>query len=518
MPAIDNGSQRPRRSKPSATPSRKAIGYIRVSLAREEMISPEIQESAIRQWCRTNNRQLIDVIADLDRTGTNFARQGVQTAIAAVETGRAEEVVVWKFSRFGRNRLGWALNLARIEDAGGTLQSATEAADATTAVGKFTRGMLSELAAFEAERASEGWKEAQAMRLRGGLPVSGFPRFGYSYHRCGRSMKTAVRSECRPAGCKPEFRIDPITGPVLAALYRRFLAGEGISALSAWCQRTSQPRIRGGQWTTSSVTDILDSGFGAGLITVGSRRSKVEGERTSLDRHEWLQGAHEPVIEPDEWDAYLVRRAVNATVASSQKASPWPVTGLAKCGRCGSNLVCASSKRGRGYIYRCSRMQSNRSCPGVWLTRNALEAAVLARLNEHASKLEAAARSAATQLPEPPSHASSEVTAAKARLKQVRAELGRLVDGVEHGVFELSDIADSSARLRRERTDLLAVIDRPSPRGVTAVEVRGLTAQWDFLPTDTRREMLRLLVLDVTVHPAPKGQQKTIAVRLVGEQ
>src|SRR5439155_3977461 len=122
-------------------------------------------------------------------------------------------------------------------------------------------------------------------------------------------------------------------------------------------------------------------------------------ERTVLDRHTWLPGAHPAVITPEQWDLYLARRSRQALLSSAQKSSPWPASGLAYCGVCGSRLVCASSARGRGYVYRCGRMQSTGTCRGVWITRKRVEAAILARLNELAEKLEAVAREAATELP-----------------------------------------------------------------------------------------------------------------------
>lgn len=53
---------------------------------------------------------------------------------------------MWKYSRFGRNDLGIAVNLARLENVGGQLESATEEIDARTAVGRFNRAILFDLA------------------------------------------------------------------------------------------------------------------------------------------------------------------------------------------------------------------------------------------------------------------------------------------------------------------------------------------------------------------------------------
>jgi DNA invertase Pin-like site-specific DNA recombinase len=107
----------------------------------------------------------------------------VQAAIAAVERGEADEVVCWKFSRFGRHRHGWALNLHRIESVGGALYSATEDVDPFTSTGRFTRGMLAEIAAWESERAGEQWQEALALRIEAGLPKNGRAAGGAGYAR-----------------------------------------------------------------------------------------------------------------------------------------------------------------------------------------------------------------------------------------------------------------------------------------------------------------------------------------------
>ncbi|MEO3868201.1 recombinase family protein [Nonomuraea sp. B12E4] len=151
----------------------------------EEKISPAIQRDAIGASAA---RRGYDIppgrwpqggwTEDLDVSGRDFQRT-ITAAIAQVEKGAAKAILVWKYSRFGRNRMGNQLNLARLEAAGGELVSATEEVDSTTAVGKFTRGMLMGLAAFESDRAGEQWAEAYQNRLARGLPPIGGEYFGY---------------------------------------------------------------------------------------------------------------------------------------------------------------------------------------------------------------------------------------------------------------------------------------------------------------------------------------------------
>ncbi|MEB0303633.1 hypothetical protein, partial [Mucilaginibacter sp. 5C4] len=80
--------------------------------------------------------------------------------------------------------------------------------DTTNSSGRFARGILAELAAFESERAGEQWQETHRRRWRNGLPHSGRPRFGYTYDK------------------STFYSIDPETGPIVAEMYARYIAGE----------------------------------------------------------------------------------------------------------------------------------------------------------------------------------------------------------------------------------------------------------------------------------------------------
>ncbi|MGW2156573.1 recombinase family protein [Nonomuraea sp. NPDC001699] len=121
----------------------------------EEKISPAIRRDAIEALAARRGYYIPPGawpdggwIEDLDVSGRSFQRT-IMEAVSHVESGLAKAILVWKYSRLGRNRTGNQLNLARVETAGGELLSATEEVDASTAVGKLTRGMLMELAAFE---------------------------------------------------------------------------------------------------------------------------------------------------------------------------------------------------------------------------------------------------------------------------------------------------------------------------------------------------------------------------------
>lgn len=469
----------------------RVVAYVRVSKEREEMISPEVQEDAIRAACARKGYTVVEVIEDLDKTGRNFARAGVQRAIAMVQAGQADVVMVWRFSRFGRNSLDYRVNMHLVEEAGGQLEAALEDADPTTSTGRLTRGLLIELAEFESERISEGWREAIAARRNKGLPANGRERFGYRYHRCGAGCA---------AGCLTGYSPDPVTGPVLASLYRRYLGGESMPALRDWCVATGQPRERGGRWVTSSIGELLDTGFGAGLLHFGGYLR--DGARVP---HEWVPGAHAGVISASEWEAYVARRDLMRHVPSAHKAPVYALTGLVFCGLCQGSMFAASSARGVGYLYRCSAMQNTGGCRGLWRVRSAVEGAVLDALDVYAGRLEAAAREAArSPSPRPVVPAvPSDADRARAEAAAASAGLERLAVALADGHLAPEDVARKSKLLRAVRFAAQAVLAAEDARPAAEprpVAVRALRKQWPSLPVAARRAMVVELFERVVVH------------------
>jgi site-specific DNA recombinase len=184
----------------------RAVAYVRVSMARDGGISPELQMAAITQHCRRCGYQLATVLEDLDLSGRVWRGRQFEEALWMLEHDEADVIVVWRWSRVSRNRLDWAVAVDRVEAAGGRLDSATEPFDVGTPTGRFARGMLAEFAAYESDRMGDLWREVRERRARLGLPVTGRAQLGY--------LKVG-------GAYVPDRR----TGPVVRNLYRRFNEG-----------------------------------------------------------------------------------------------------------------------------------------------------------------------------------------------------------------------------------------------------------------------------------------------------
>jgi DNA invertase Pin-like site-specific DNA recombinase len=449
----------------------RALAIIRVSKEREAMIAPEIQLAAIEQHCRQRGYHLAGRLEGIDESGSSKQSpwwRKLDEAIRQVETGDIDVIVGWKFSRTARNRLRWAVAVDRVEAAGGLIESATEPLDVSTSAGRLARGMLAEYAAFEAERTGEVWKEVHARRTARGLPASGKPRFGYRQ----------VDGLHRP---------DPVTGPILADLYRRYIAGEGFPTLVAWLNRNGVTTVgyghAPGPWYYQTLRRNLDAGFGAGLI-------RVHGQH--------LRGAHEPLIDEDTWQAYRAARAARRSLKRIE-GSPWPLSGLVWCG-CGAKMHLDSRRQ----ALRCERATfvGTPRHPGSYPRLTVIDTAVSGWLTMIATDTDRAAataltrRSARVRARHDAGTLTREITAVDTALTKLAIERARDITGTPTTVWDAAQ-----AQLTSERVTLVQRLAQADtgPAGDPAELAADLLTRWDLYDVSIRRAMLRELIKQVIV-------------------
>lgn len=491
------------------------LAYIRVSTWKEEKISPELQRDAILQWARRTGRRIVDWVEDLDVSGRHFKRK-ITRCVERVERGEARGVAVWRYSRFGRDRTGNQFWLARLEKAGGDLESATEPVDATTAVGRFQRGMILEFGAYESDRAGEQWRETHEHRkYKLGLPAQGRKRFGYIWHR------RRVPDATAPDGFRLQkewYEPDLDVGPAVADLYRAYVAGDGFTALCGQLNTAGHRTTQGAYWQTDTLKRYMDSGFAAGLLSVHDPECRCRKTDGTCKRHVFIQGAHEELIDFDLWQAYLQRRKeVRATVPRSREGI-YELTSLCKCAGC---RLGTSLNTGRidgvnlpGYKYRCSmRAKSGAvACGGMLIRREIVEREVRDWLHDKAAEgidnappteQNAPARRLADEQAariRARAQAQAEVDKQRAALARLRAEHAANPD--DWGPGEYEDAADVIRRKRAEAQSLLDSIPEMEPlpdRAEFVPLIVGAVEEWPTLDTRGRNMILRKLIRRVAV-------------------
>ncbi|MEU0675419.1 recombinase family protein [Streptomyces sp. NPDC006172] len=490
------------------------IGYVRVSTWREEKVSDKIQMDAIKDAAARRGRYVAEWVTDLDMTGRNFKRR-IMEAIALVEAddNPLREIWVWKFSRFGRNRYGVAINLARIEQVGGQLLSATEDIDASTAVGEFTRDMLFAVAAFESNRAGEQWRETHALRRSLGLPASGGKRFGYQWH--------PRRLPDGEGGWKMQdewYEVLDKQAEVVNEAYSLYTKGTtGFSRIAQRWQDLGFVNSWGNPWQDQGVRDFLDGGFAAGLLYVHKEdvpcADKSHCHKRKRDHWTYIPAEHESIIGGDVWDNYRDRREVRKNTPRRSLVPKYPLSGLVECGICRdmgrkSHAGIAPSGGVAGVAYRCGlRVRKAVQHEHVWVHRADAERAVFEWLQEVRDEIDAiAAGRVVTPLPRLEPDVKQKRKSIEDQIAKLTGALDRATKGHVLGDIPRDSYLRTKDELTRDRDELQTQLDalpapeEPSQGPVPFREtVRGLLAEWDTISVDKKRLMLSELIRRVEV-------------------
>lgn len=480
-----------------------ALAYIRVSdLAdREEIESPVIQLDSIVQSARDNNRRIIDVVYDLDESGQTFDNRQVGAIVQRIARGEFRHVMLWKWSRWGRE-MGLTLHwIRRVEEAGGEIDSATEPFDTTTSTGVAGRNMVLLFADWQGRVIGETWKSAHKTRRDKGLPHTGIARFGYS-----RLEKPFPRLEDGR-----EIAYVPKDGESLplAAAYQQYVDGVSLRQIAKEWNAAGLRTTNGRAWTPQSLGKMLDTGFAAGKIRERSKPTKKPVNRI-VNYDVWRDGSHAPLITEELWAAYKVKREAVSVLPPRSRVAAHGLSALLFCGACGRRLSTKYAGRNRTHQWVC---QSSVLHPGVNVQiANAFAvervASWLDEMAEGGSNVEAEARRIAEK-----QRASVDLDRFRADLAKVEGRLERLLDlhldgGIEREAYDKrkAKLDDEAKRIRIELAD--AEARRRDTGANLDLAFRALNEHWgSYLPAD-QREALSSVVAGIVVQPGRTSAQE----------
>lgn len=451
------------------------------------MTSPEVQRYAIEAYAARQGIEIMSWVEGIDESGSRSKSAWwakLDGAVEQMERSEVDVIVVWKFSRTARHRLRWAVALDRVDAAGGSLESATEQTDATPA-GRFQRGMLGEMNAYQAELIGETWKEAHARRLRAGLPATGGPRFGYVLTEEGR------------------YEPDPVVGAALAEAYSAHLRGQGFSGISQALNRDGFTAHHGRPWARVSLAWMLDSGFAAGLLVTNS---KGENKNRPLSERTWLPGAHEPLISMEVWEAYLSHRLAGKH-GRWRPTAEYVLSGLVFCTICGGRM--SGGPAGGKHAYVCGRGREGISCSKRLTIRQSVLEPIAERwlfsLSEDVDARIEAMESTRTKVV----RSIDDLAATQRKLARVHERMGKLtlrnIDG---------DIPDAAyqaavAALDRERQSLEERARRAVPNPTHEQSIRelahNLRSLWPDASPEERRVTYRQNIGRIDISPTTHG-------------
>lgn len=476
--------------------------YVRVSDTRnreETLISPEVQIGHCVDWAKREGIDLVaEPVVDLNLSGKSFAKRSVHKMIAEVKDGQYEVIIVWKWSRWGRNLHDSTINMALLDEVGGTLIAATEPVDVTTPTGVFSRTQFLAMAQLQLDQIRESWRDAHRTRLRNGLPHCGTVPYGYDYDKDERD----------PA---KKYTANPEEFPRLQEMFRLYLAGVSPRTIAHQFNARGWRARKGGPFRPSTVRDTLDSGFGAGRIRYGE--------------FEAFSDLWPHAVTREEWEQFLRTRKQRGSDLPPRTASQKALgKGMVHCGDCGRRMSLQrvkSKKGGKVYeyaFYRCNG-PVNLYCKGVSVRESTVDSTLKSWLTTMVKGGEDAPEMQARKMRA--EKAETDVKGIEKQIAVVKAHMKKATALIIEGVLTKDDYAEQKAAYEAELLALQeglqsaradAAANFLPPADVFGALLLAMEAQMDL---DGINHALRAVVRKVVVDRAQKSQTSASRLRVV---
>jgi DNA invertase Pin-like site-specific DNA recombinase len=435
--------------------------YARVSSHKqaEKDLSIGAQLRALRAFAHEQGWTVVAEFVDKAVSGRTARRPGLVKMLHKVKRGGVDAVLVWKLDRLARNMEVSALIDGFFRTSDVKLISLHESFD-DSPQGRFIARMFESLAEFYSNNLSQDICRGIREVARRGFYPHGRPPIGYKTAPVEEG--TAVRKKLVP---------DEALAPVVRRMFSMYLSGKGGREIANALNKEGVLTNAGKRWSPQRVYSVLRNPIYVGDIVLGAGPHSSENQEKLR-----MRDVHEPLITREEFERVqeLLDWRGETPGAPRWHHSPYLLSGLARCGKCGAALCGTSAKSGQFHYYTCSRYykEGKGSCLGVRVRKEKLETFVPDKLLTVVLALENLERLVELvndELTQDREGIGEEVARLEREIAAHRSRLSRLFDALETGKLELEDLAPRIKELRKAIKDL----EERNERLLEAREPRG---------------------------------------------
>jgi site-specific DNA recombinase len=303
-----------------------AAAYIRVSTDDQMEYSPDSQLEKIREYAKKNDMVLPEEYIFREDEGISGKKAEKRPEfMRMIGTSKKKPkpfdvIIVWKFSRFARNRQDSIVYKSMLrKQCGIDIISVTEQiGDDKMSI--IVEAMIEAMDEYYSINLAEEVRRGMNEKVSRGEPVTA-PAFGYK-----------IKDK--------KYYIDPDTAPFVRMIFDDYISGVGCRAIALKLNAMGIRTKRGGLWENRTVEYILHNPVYIGKIRWNPKR------KTRRDYNDpsivIIDGDHEHLIDDEIWQKAQKRQTENKMLfgkQAGQKLSPsYMLQGIVKCSSCGKTL------------------------------------------------------------------------------------------------------------------------------------------------------------------------------------
>lgn len=424
-----------------------AACYIRVSTDDQVDLSPDSQLTEIRKYALQHDFYIPDeyIYKDEGISGRNTSkRPGFNKMITEAKRKPKpfDAVLLWKFSRFARNRTDAVVykNLLR-NQCGIEVISISENIGDDKGTSVILEAMFEAMDEYYSINLSTEVKRSMKLKAEKGQPLCPAP-FGYINEDKG-------------------YVIEPEQAEIIRYIFNEYNQGQGFRTIATNLGKMGVKTKRGNIPDNRFVEYILRN-----PVYMGKMRWNPDGKEANKDRYRTncesiilVDGTHEPIIPAELFEKVQTRldeqKARYRPYQRRESKKEWMLRGLLRCSNCGATLVMASTKEPSVQCHNYARGQCH-------ISHNIS----IRKANETVMQaLETAAVTLDFQIVTlPTSDTVNESTVIKKMIDNEKKRLIKIRDAYELGVDSLEEYKERKSEINANIQKLQAELENTKPK------------------------------------------------------
>ena len=424
--------------------------YARVSSDRQDVdLSVAAQLRALRDYADKNGYLVVREYVDEAESGRIADRPQFRKMLdeAAKPEAPFNEILVWKFSRFTRKREHAVAFKSMLRRKGIRVVSITEHAD-DTPTGKLMEAIIESVDEFYSENLAQevtrGMREAAS---RGFWMTTNAP---YGYKR------VYVQDGAKK---RPRLELNPPHDALVRRIFDLTLQGKTSLDILKTLNAEGIPSPNGKQWRKTTVHKVLGNEAYTGTLVWGQR------SRDGQDPVR-VEDAFPAIVSPQEFARVRKLLAARAPAVTHPRraASPYLLSGLAKCEPCNKALTAAEAKSAKYTYYVCQSILKlgSGTCDTPRLNAKSFEDVIISNIRENIlteSNIRDLVRLLDEEMDGVAREQRQNLETVEAELEEVKRKLDRIWHFVESTDLDMADASDRILQHRHRREQLEAAAE-----------------------------------------------------------
>jgi site-specific DNA recombinase len=433
--------------------------YARVSTSRqaEKDLSIPDQLRQMKEWCKANDYAIAFEYVEPGASATDDRRPIFQKMIleACSKDSHFSAIVVHSLSRFYRDMLEFCLYERRLKKYDVKIISITQQTSDDPA-GEMARKMFNLFDEYQSKENAKHTLRAMKENARLGFFNGSTPLYGY---------RVVEIDGLGNKGNKKRLEIDPAEAELVKTIFDLYLNGKngnvfGIKGIASHLNSLGITR-RGKKWSRSTIHELLKNRAYIGEYFFNKKESRTGKKKP---RSEWVQVKINPIIDIETFELAGFRRDQRSSKNSPPRVvnTPTLLTGLLKCGYCGSAMTIATGKGGRYRYYKCNTKINHGigECENRNIRMEKLDKAILEAFAERIftpSRVENILNRLKDILKRGNSNQKVRLKGLKKEFDGINEKIERLYEAVENGLIPLDETLKERAQKNKARREEILI-------------------------------------------------------------